>query len=270
MIGRNDAMTFTLSPSLPATELPGALARHLEARYTEADRAELAERFRTDHLVPLRGFLSPELLDALRAEAFGIMDEFGVQRDLVLQITDNTPRHMKTVGQPVIKEHGRLIDSLYFSDTVKGFLGGLAGEEVFTCPYAGEHYVISQMGRSGDTHGWHWDDYTYGFILVLEAPHYKDGGFVQGVPNTSWNKEDPDVHGALLKSRVHSYAFEAGDAYFVKTDTTMHRVHAIRGVARRTIVNMTWVSAEDLVTPRTHETNDILFGGVGTDPVSGR
>jgi hypothetical protein len=253
-----------------ADSIASLLDAHLEKHFTAADRRELQKQFRTQHLVPLRGFLSPQLLEAMRAEAIGIMDEHGVQRDLVLEITDNTPRHMKTVGQPVIKEHGPLIDAFYFSPEVKNFISEVVGEEAFTCPYAGEHYVISRMGRSGDTHGWHWDDYTYGFILVLEAPHYRDGGFVQGVPHTSWDKENPDVHGALLKSQVHSYHLNPGDAYVVKTDTTMHRVHPIRGEARRTIVNMTWVSAEDLTQARTHETNDILFGGTGADPVSGR
>ncbi|MET9372793.1 hypothetical protein ABZX98_01370 [Streptomyces sp. NPDC002992] len=251
-----------------ADTLGTLLDAHLRRQFSDADRAELREQFRTQHLVPLRDFLSPELLDAMRAEAFGIMDGHGVQRDLVLEITDGTPRHMRTVGQPVIKDHGPLIHHFYFSPHTKDFMSGIVGEEVFTCPYAGEHYVISRLDRSGDTHGWHWDDYTYGFILVLEAPEYRDGGFIQGVPHTSWDKENPDVYGALLKSQVHSYHMNAGDAYIVKTDTTMHRVHPIRGEARRTIVNMTWVSAEDLTTPRTHETNDILFGGAGADPVA--
>ncbi len=265
-----DTLPAADTDQVTAAELGALLTSHLQKRYSEADRATVREQFQGQHLVPLRGFLSPELLAALRHEAFGIVDEFGVLRDLTLEITDNTPRHMKTVGQPVIKEHGPLIDAFYFSDAVKEFIADLVGEEVFTCPYPGEHYVISQMGRSGDTHGWHWDDYTYGFILVLEAPHYRDGGFVQGVPHTSWDKANPDVYGALLKSQVRSYALEAGDAYVVKTDTTMHRVHPIRGDARRTIVNMTWVSAEDLTQPRTHETNDILFGGAGADPVTAR
>lgn len=265
-------MTNTdLVPSTePVAKVGRLLADHFATYFTGPALDAVRAQFAADHVAPLRGFCPPELLTALRAEAFGIMDEHGVQRDLVLEITDNTPRHMKTVGQPVIKEHGPLIHGLYFSAELKDLLGHVVGEEVFTCPYAGEHYVISQLGRSGDTHGWHWDDYTYGFVVILEAPDYRDGGFVQGVPHTSWDKENPDVYGALLKSQVHSYAFEAGDAYVVKTDTTMHRVHPIRGEARRTIVNMTWVNAHDLMTPRTHETNDILFGGIGADPVSGR
>jgi hypothetical protein len=81
------------------------------------------------------------------------------------------------------------------------------------------------------------------------------------VPHTSWDKKNPDVHGALLNSQVYSYAFQPGDAYVIKTNTTMHRVYPIRGNGRRTIVNTTWASAAELQQSITHETNDILFGG---------
>ncbi|MBT2472443.1 ArpA protein [Streptomyces sp. ISL-66] len=246
-----------------ADEVNGILQKHLAEIFSGEAADAVKEQFKNEHIVPLRGFCPPELLAALQAEAGGIMDEHGVDRKFTFEITDNSPRQMTTVGQPVIKEHGPLIDALYFSPAVKDLLSDVVGEEVHTCPYEGEHYVISRLGKSGDTHGWHWDDYTYGFILVLHAPDYRDGGFVQAVPHTSWDKQNPDVHGALLKSQVRSYALEAGDAYVVKTDTTMHRVYPIRGESTRTIVNMTWANGADLGRNITHETNDVLFGGTG-------
>ena len=257
------------SPAVQSLNIDELFAQHLAANFT-GDRLEtLQKQFQEEHVVSLRQFCPPALFGPLRDEAFGIMERFGVKRDFVLEITDNTPRHMTTVGQPIIKEHGPLIHHTYFSPVLKDFMSRLIGEEIFTCPYPGEHYVISRLQKSGDTHGWHWDDYAYGFVLVLEAPNYREGGFVQAVPHTSWDKSNPDVHGALLKSKVHSYALEAGDAYVIKTDTTMHRVYPIRGNGRRTIINTTWASASDLVIPRTHETNDLLFGGAARDPVSG-
>ncbi|MET3135073.1 hypothetical protein AAKU55_005376 [Oxalobacteraceae bacterium GrIS 1.11] len=246
-----------------------AFKRHLREYFSGDVLVTLREQFSREHCVPLRGFCPPDLFQALKDETLGIMDRHGVARNFNLEITDNTPRHMRTVGQPTILEHGPLIHSTYFSSVVKDVLSEVVGEEMFTCPYAGEHYVISQLRKSGDTHGWHWDDYAYGFVLILEAPDYREGGFVQGVPHTSWNKQNPDVHGALLSSTVHSYALKPGDAYLIKTDTTMHRVYPIRSDARRTIINTTWANAQDLRIPKTHETNDILFGGAALDPVSG-
>lgn len=32
-----------------------------------------------------------------------------------------------------------------------------------------------------------------GLILLLEAPHYTQGGFVQAIPNTSWDKKNPKM-----------------------------------------------------------------------------
>lgn len=253
--------TATASGERP--DLDGEFAAHFARHFTPEAIDGLRQNFQDEHIVPLRGFCPPELLKALQDEAFGIMDEHGVDRKFAFEITDGTPRQMTTVGQPTIKEHGPLVDATYFADAVRDLIGSVVGEQVHTCPYAGEHYVISRLGKTGDTHGWHWDDYTYGFILVLQAPDYRDGGFVQAVPNTSWDKDTPDVHGALLQSQVRSYALEAGDAYIVKTDTTMHRVYPIRGETTRTIVNMTLASGADLTREISHETNDALFGGVG-------
>ncbi|WP_144122739.1 ATP-grasp domain-containing protein [Catellatospora sichuanensis] len=259
-----------MSTSTAPHTVDETLRSHFTEQFSGDTLAAIQAQFQTENVVPLRGFCPPDLLRELQDEAFAIMDGFGKTHKLSMKLTDNTPRQMTTVGQPTIKEHGPLIHELYFSSAMKDLMSQVVGEEAFTCPYAGEHYVISRLGASGDTHGWHWDDYSYGFVLILEAPHYRDGGFVQGVPHTSgWDKANPDVYGALLNGQVHSYAFEAGDAYVIKTDTTMHRVHPIRGEGRRTIVNMTWVNAKDLTTPRTHETNNILFGGAGVDPVSG-
>ncbi len=266
-------MSTALKQPMPSTytqqDIDALFTDHIAKNFTGAKLEELQQQFRDAHVVPLRGFCPPELFGPLKDESFGIIERYGVARDLVLEITDNTPRHMTTVGQPVIKEQGPIIHATYFSPVLKDFMSKVIGEELFTCPYPGEHYVISRLQKSGDTHGWHWDDYAYGFVLILEAPNYRDGGFIQGVPHTSWDKKNPDVHGALLKSKVHSYALEAGDAYLIKTDTTMHRVYPIRGAGRRTIINTTWANASDLLTPRTHETNDILFGGAAADPVSG-
>lgn len=251
------------TPSVTASDVDALLGAHLTEHFGPDALDRLRADFATENIVPLRGLCPPELFPAIRDEAFAIVDRFGKDRDMVFEITDNTPRSMTTVGQPLIKEYGPLIDAFYFSPTLLDFASSVVGERLHTCPYAGEHYVVSRLRKSGDTHGWHWDDYSYGIILVLETPHYTDGGFVQAVPHTSWNKEHPDVHGALLSSQVRSYALEAGDCYLVKTNTTMHRVYPIRGEdARRTIVNMTLVNDSDLARPMTHETNDALFGGV--------
>jgi hypothetical protein len=257
--GLSTSTELPLSPS----QVSEALRRHIAGHFDAARISEIGASFVAEHIVPLRDLCPVGLLAAIRAEANGLVERFGTRHEHVFAITDNTPRNIVTVGQPVIKDEGPLIDAFYFSPVLRDFIASVVGEQVHICPYPGEHYVVSRLGKSGDTHGWHWDDYTYGFILVLEAPHYTQGGFIQAVANTSWNKEDPDVYGALISSQVRSYALEPGDAYVIKTNTTMHRVQPIRGHDRRTIVNMTFASTADLSMSMTHETNDVLFGGVG-------
>jgi hypothetical protein len=244
-----------------ASTVNDILADHWARDFGAGAIAEYAKRFAAEHVVVLPGLCPPELLEAMRDEAFGLVDRFGSSHRTTFAITDDTPRNMTTVGQPIIKTEGPLIDAFYFAPDLLRLTSAVIGEQLHTCPYPGEHYVISRLTNSGDTHGWHWDDYTYGIILVLEAPPHRDGGFIQGVAGTSWDKEDPDVHGALLSGVVRSYAPQAGDAYLIKTDTTMHRVYPIRGASRRTIVNMTLASTADLSREMTHETNDSLFGG---------
>ena len=250
------------NPTLRADELAGELAAHLARRYSPSELAELRARFAAEHIVVLPGMCPPKLFGPIRDEACAIMARHGRALDSSFAITDGTRRVMRTVGQPVIKDEGPLIDAFYFAPPLLDFVASVVGEQVHTCPYPGEHYVISRLDRAGGTHGWHWDDYTYGIILVLEAPPYTHGGFVQAVPNTSWDKTNPDVYGALLSSQVRSYELRPGDAYLVKTNTTMHRVYPIRGEGRRTIVNMTLASTADLDLEFTHETNDALFGGI--------
>jgi hypothetical protein len=237
------------------------LAEHWARNFGSDVLATYHERFAAEHVVVLPDVLPAELLEAMRAEAFDLVDRRGASHRTTFAITDGTPRNMTTVGQPIIKAEGPLIDAFYFAPELLRLSADVLGEQVHTCPYPGEHYVVSRLTKSGDTHGWHWDDYTYGIILVLEAPNYRDGGFIQAVPGTSWDKQDPDVHGALLSSVVRSYAPKAGDAYLIKTNTTMHRVYPIRGESRRTIVNMTLASTDDLTKEMSHETNDVLFGG---------
>jgi len=261
-------MNNSVSDSLTmvrAQEVDGLLAGYWPQQFSAGRLAACRERFAAEHVVVLPGVCPPTLLEAMRTEACGLIDRHGTSHRLVFEITDNTPRNMTTVGQPVIKAEGPLIDAFYFSPELLRLAAAVVGEPVHTCPYPGEHYVVSRLAACGDTHGWHWDDYTYGIILVLEAPDYREGGFVQAVAGTSWDKQDPDVHGALLRGVVRSYALQPGDAYLIKTDTTMHRVHPIRGRGRRTIVNMTLASTADLSKPMTHETNDVLFGGAAQE-----
>jgi hypothetical protein len=246
---------------LDDAEVDRILAAHFRENFGPDKLVELNGEFRARSVAPLRGFCPPSLLDVMRREAAGLLENHGVFRNVQFKETDNTPRRMTCVGQPTIRKHGQIIPATYASRTLIEVLSAVIGEPVNPVPYAGEEYTLTSLGQSGDTHGWHWDDYGIGFVWILDAPHPRDGGFIQCVPNTRWNKQQPDVYAAFLQSPIYSYAFAPGDAYVLRTDTTLHRVYPVSGNGRRrVIVNMTWATDADLARPMTHETNDALFG----------
>lgn len=238
-----------------------AFNQHLNEKYDSRKIQNLNQQYEKYSMVPLRDFMPKQLLSALRNEANELINMNGVKRKVNLKITDNTPRSMTTVRQPVIEKESKLIPALYSSKSLLEFVSAIVGEDVHKCPYLGERYVISCLGESGDTHGWHWDDYTLAIVWILEATEVSSGGFVQCVPNTSWDKNNPDVLGALIDNKIYSYALQSGDAYILKANTTLHRVYPIRNNARRLIINTTWATLADLNTQMSHETNNLLFGG---------
>ena len=93
----------------------GLLAEHWARNFTAPLVAEYAARFAAEHVVVLPELTPPELTEAIRAEACDIIDRHGTTHRLSFAITDNTPRNMTTVGQPIIKDEGPLIHAFYFA-----------------------------------------------------------------------------------------------------------------------------------------------------------
>ncbi len=230
-----------------AAAVNGLCADYWARNYTDERLNEYAARFAAEHVVVLSDLCPPELLEPLRAEACDIIDRHGTTHRLSFAITDNTPRNMTTVGQPIIKDEGPLIDAFYFAPELLRLSSASSASLCTRAPTRASTTSSAAWPSSGDTHGWHWDDYTYGIILVLEAPDYRDGGFVQAVAATSWDKREPRrVRGAAQRV-VRSYALQARRRV-PGQDRHDHASRATRSAAtsRRTIVNMTLASTADL------------------------
>ena len=165
---------------------------------------------------------------------------------------------MRNVRSEQITTFGSIISAVYSTPGVRSALGIVAGEEVVECPYLPERYVITELNQSGDTHGWHWDDYSLALVWIIDCPPIEHGGFVQCVPRTLWNKSDPQLHRWFVERPIHSLELVPGDLYLMRTNTTLHRVFPITG-GRRVIVNMAYATQCDLTRPMTHETMDTLW-----------
>ncbi|MEU7765005.1 hypothetical protein AB0B25_07765 [Nocardia sp. NPDC049190] len=208
--------------------------------------------------------IPPSLRNAVVTEAVQLADALGVRRDLELAETGFSPRRMSNVMHGLIAEQGVAISQVYESETLLHVLSSIAGEPLFPCPYEPERFVITRLEHPGDTHGWHWDDYGFALVWVAECPDPVDGGFVESIPDTAWDKQRPGIEQILRDRRVHRLDLSAGDVYLMRTDTTLHRVHPIRR-GRRTIVNMAFARHDELCRTTTHETMDALWSTPGTE-----
>jgi hypothetical protein len=118
---------------------------------------------------------------------------------------------------------------------------------------------MTKQERAGDTHGWHWGDFSFTLIWIIEAPGIESGGMLQCVPHTDWDKADPRVHEYLVKYPIKSYYHRTGDIYFLRTDTTLHRTVPLTHDTTRIILNTCWASEANIRRAGTHETMDALF-----------
>ncbi|MGW0811392.1 HalD/BesD family halogenase [Nonomuraea sp. NPDC002799] len=195
---------------------------------------------------------------AVAADVKDLVAKAGIRRDLTFRETGDTPRRMRNVTQEAINAHSAVIPTVYAEILNHGILDFVADEKVIPCPYLPERYVITSLEQNGDTHGWHWDDYSFALVWVIECPPVQHGGFVQCVPNSQWDKNDPQVNRILANNPTYSMELGAGDLYFMRTDTTMHRVYPIEQ-GRRVIINMGYAAHRDFAKQISHETMDDLW-----------
>lgn len=205
-----------------------------------------SQRFRRFGIVTVTDMLPERLREQVTREARELLGAHAERRDLTLATTGHTPRLMSVVPSETIASRGELIPSVYRDKKLIELLEGIAGERLISCPRADEEFLISRHEKQGDTHGWHWGDFSFALIWVLVAPPREIGGLLQCVPHTDWDKSSPEVHRYLCENPIDTYYFTSGDVYLLRSDTTLHRTIPLREDATRIMLNMTWASEKDL------------------------
>jgi len=223
-----------------------ALSKHLETYFDPPTAFDLETRFHRDGFIIVRDIVSEALRQAVREEVMALLEREVERRDLYLETTGNTPRFMSVVRSELIAEYGHLIGRLYRSAALTETLSRIAGESLFPCPSKDEEFLITRQEKKGDTHGWHWGDFSFALIWLIDSPPVSVGGMLQCVPHTRWDKSNPRIHEYLCATPVTTYGFLPGDIYFLRTDTTLHRTVPLTSDARRIILNMTWAAKKDL------------------------
>ena len=112
----------------------------------------LRKQFLSNGFVLIKGLVPAGALEEIDEECSRIMRILGSDKDLLMEETQNTPRHMRTVGQHRLAQESSLIPSIYESDIFRGFLIAIAGQELFKAPWLPEQYILSHLYREGDTH----------------------------------------------------------------------------------------------------------------------
>lgn len=215
----------------------------------QLDIAKAARDFERNGMIRVSSLIPPTWRDGLRAEVLSLLDRHAERRDLFLATTGYSPRAMFVVHSEVVAANGVLIPRIYRSKALLETLAGIAGEPLHPCPQHDEEFLITRLERKGDTHGWHWGDFSFALIWIIEAPPISAGGLLQCVPHTRWDKKNPRIFEHLTENPICSHYFQSGEAYLMRTDRTLHRVMPLVQDATRIILNMTWASASDLARP---------------------
>lgn len=237
------------------------VTEHLAALPAQLTRL-LAQEFREHTITQMEHLLPEEIVSTLHDQALRLVDASATRRDLDVAATGNTPRAYRSVGRDTIHKDDGPITQFFKSDAIRSYLSEIAGEPLHKVPYAPEEYIINSQERSGDTHGWHWDDYTFALIWVVEAPDCMSGGRVEFVPDTEWDKERPRerLEQIVANQEIRSRYVRSGTCYLMRANTTLHRVAPLFGDTRRTVIVFTFASTADMTDSSiSHETMEQIY-----------
>lgn len=222
------------------------LQSHHESNFSEERVFSLRNEFSRNGFIKLRDIVDDALRQQVTCEVKGLIDRQIERRDLHLATTNNTPRYMSVVRSEFIAENSKLIGALSKCEILLDTLSLIAGTRIVASVSKDEEYLITKQDRKGDTHGWHWGDYSFALIWIIETPPISKGGMLQCVPHTTWDKSNPRIHEILCSNPITTYGFETGDIYFLRTDTTLHRTIPLNEDVNRIILNMTWADEKYL------------------------
>jgi len=229
----------------------------------QVDQTQIQEAcrlFNAKSVLDITAYINPDIIKDVREEVDRLTASHSVRRDLYIKTTGNTPRRMNNVDYDTIATESSLLMDIYSNPDLIRLLAQISGDDVHPCPYDFEKMVITSLQKKGDSHGWHWDDYSFAMIWILRAPEKEKGGVVQCVPNTRWDRNNPAIISQFVAQQIDTYYFPEGSVYLMRSNTTLHRVYPLAdSTATRTILNNTYASTADLSMEVDHNSMEELF-----------
>jgi hypothetical protein len=241
------------------TALDKTLLRHFGSPEFAARVPELMAAFKSDGYVEIADFVPTDVLAQVQDELRGMFAEQGRRRELHIASTGNTPRYYSNLDRDALDEGSEVVPAVFRCRTLFARLSEIAGQDVVPVPYRPEEYISSLLDRPGDVHGWHWDDYTFALVWLIQASPRELGGSLEYVRDTRWDKDDPKIDYYLANYPVERRHPTTGTAYLLKSDTAMHRVAPVKEGANRIMVCFTYCSLDDLDRSVSHETMEELY-----------
>lgn len=221
-----------------------------------ADRDFFFERHRFERhgYLKITDLVCPDVREVVMGEARRLLENHAKRRDMLIESTGFTPRNLSNVPRDIINENSEIIPAVYHSPYIKKLIQGLTGDEIIGIPWIWDEFIINSQHKAGDTHGWHWGDYPFTIIWVVQATPIHTGGLLECVPHTNWNKKNPRINNLIAENPIESHFHETGDVYLLKTDTTLHRVSPLTEDVQRIILNTAFERARDKDRHVEHET----------------
>ncbi|MGH3435913.1 MAG: HalD/BesD family halogenase [Sciscionella sp.] len=222
---------------------------------------ELRTTFHDDDYIEIPRFGPDGIREQVAVDVLRLLDTHAERREVHVASTGGTPRYFESVGRDVIAANSDVISPLFRAPAMLEFLAELTGEpRIVPVPFEPEEILINRMTLPGDSHGWHWDDYSFSLIWIFDAPGPDDGGAVEYVRDTVWDKDDPQIDKWLRASPVERRHPAVGSVYLLRADTVMHRVAPlVRDGARRTVMVFSYATEADLRREISHETIREVF-----------
>ncbi|UZO94766.1 HalD/BesD family halogenase [Roseomonas mucosa] len=226
--------------------------------FFQAHVQEAASDFARDNFVRIGHLLPQEWKLLVRQEVLRLLEQRAVRRDFLMESTGNTPRRMFNVKSEEIRKLSPGIDGIYRNLQLRDLLRQVTSGEVHTCPYEPEQYVITNLTQAGDTHGWHWDDYSYALVWVVNAPGPEEGGLVQFISSGS-NSDTKEVNTQLLNGIINTRHMPSGSVYLLNARKCLHRVTEMQKGASRAMINMAFATEAELKEVTDHTTVEKLW-----------
>lgn len=222
---------------------------------------ELRREYAPDGCIELEDFAPPAVWAGVAEEVEQLLLTAAQRRDLTVASTGNSPRRYDAISRDAIVEGATLIPSLYNSPTLLRWLAEITGEEeIIHVPHEPEEILITRMAEPGDSHGWHWDDYPFAMIWLIDAPPAEDGATVEFIPHTTWDKENPRIEEHLAEHEIQRRNPKTGSIYLLRADTALHRVAPLtREGAVRTVLVLSFATPRDLEREVSHESMEDVY-----------